>query len=61
MSEKFESLQNKIKDVDKEKLTDLVQDVKQAAENGEISDSEKDELVQLATERLGEPFSGFNI
>lgn len=61
MSDKFEALQNKIKDVDKEQLTGLIQEVKQAAEDGDISDKEKNELVELAKEQLGEPFSGYNI
>lgn len=61
MSDKFEALQNKIKNVDNEKLTGLIREVKQAAEDGEITDTEKEELVETAKEQLGEPFSGFNI
>lgn len=61
MSDKFEALQNKIKNVDKEKLTGLIQEAKQAAEDGEITDTEREELVEIAKEQLGEPFSGFNI
>lgn len=61
MSKMLESLQNKIQNVDKEKLTDLVQEIKQAAEDGKITDNEKQELIKTAKERLGDPFSGFNI
>jgi len=61
MNEKMETLQNKIDEVDKDELTEVVQEVKQASENGEITDEEKNQLVEAAKERLGEPFSGFNI
>lgn len=61
MSDKFEALQNKIKNVDNEKLTGLIREVKQAAEDGEITDTEREELVEIAKEQLGEPFSGYNI
>jgi len=61
MSKKMEELQNKIDEVDKDQLTEVVQKVKDASDNGEITDDEKDQLVEAAKERLGEPFSGFNI
>lgn len=61
MSKVFETLQNKVKEADKSKLKDLIPEVKQAADDGEITEKEKEELVKLAKEQLGEPFSGFNI
>ena len=61
MSKVFETLQNKVKDVDKKELKNVIIEVKQAADDGQITEKEKEELVKLAKEQLGEPFSGYNI
>lgn len=58
---KLEELQNKISSVDKEKLTDVVKEIKKALDNGEISEKDQVELMKMAKQRLGEPFSGYNI
>lgn len=58
---KLEELENKISSVDKEKLTDVVKEVKKALDNGDISEKDQVELMKMAKQRLGEPFSGYNI
>lgn len=58
---KLEELESKISSVDKEKLTDVVKEIKKALDNGEISEKDQVELMKMAKQRLGEPFSGYNI
>lgn len=58
---KLEELENKISSVDKEKLTDVVKEIKKALDNGDISEKDQVELMKMAKQRLGEPFSGYNI
>lgn len=57
----FSQLEEKIQNVDKEQLKDVIIEVKDALNDGKISEKERDELLKLAKERLGEPFSGYNI
>lgn len=58
---KFEELQKKVSQVDKKELTEVINEIKYALDDGKIDDKEQVELVKLAKERLGEPFSGYNI
>lgn len=58
---KFEELQKKVSQVNKEELTNVIKEVGSALDDGNIDEKGKTALVKLAKERLGEPFSGYNI
>lgn len=61
MATKLEELENKIKDVDTDQLTEITQEVEKAFSDEEITEKEKDELIKMTEERLGEPFTGHDI
>ena len=53
MSQKFDELKQKLKNVDKEKAGQLVKDVKQAHDDGDIDENEKKELMSEAKKAAG--------
>lgn len=61
MATKFDELLDKVKTVDLDKLTEILNEVKKAVSDGEITEEDQKTLVEEAKKRKGEPFSGFNI
>ncbi|WP_211316747.1 hypothetical protein [Oceanobacillus arenosus] len=45
MSHKFDELKNKLKNVDKEQAGHLVEEVREAREDGKIDENEKNNLI----------------
>lgn len=48
MSQKFDQLKQQIQNVDKDKVGQLVNEVKQAHSDGKIDKNERDELINTA-------------
>jgi transcription elongation GreA/GreB family factor len=60
MSQKFDELKQKLKNVDKAKTGQLVKEIKQARDDGEIDENEKKELLNSAKTMVGDlDISGF--
>ncbi|WP_225742802.1 hypothetical protein [Marinilactibacillus sp. Marseille-P9653] len=53
MSQKFDELKQKIKNVDKDKAGQLVKEVKEAHSDGKIDKNERDELMDTAKQSFG--------
>lgn len=53
MSQKFDELKQKLKNVDKDQAKQVFQEVKQAREDGKIDENEKNELLSSAKDLLG--------
>lgn len=58
MSQKFDELKQKLKNVDKEKAGQLVKEVKQAHDDGTIDENEKKELLSDAKKMVGNDAAG---
>lgn len=58
MSQKFDELKQKLKNVDKEKAGQLVKEVKQAHDDGSIDENEKKELMNEAKKTVGDDILG---
>lgn len=57
MSQKFDQLKQQIQNVDKDKVGQLVNEVKQAYSDGKIDKNERDELINTAKQS----FSGIDL
>lgn len=53
MSQKFDELKQKIKNVDKAQLGDLMKDFQAAREDGDIDEKERQELMDQAKNAIG--------
>lgn len=56
MSQKFDELKEKIQNIDKDQVNDLINQVKDARKNDEINEDEKQSLVDQAKEKIGGSF-----
>ncbi|RFP39547.1 hypothetical protein DDJ69_31820 [Klebsiella oxytoca] len=56
MSQKFDELKERIQNIDKDQVNDLINQVKDARKNGEINEDEKQSLVDQAKEKIGGSF-----
>lgn len=54
MGQKFDELKNKIDNADKSQVTDILQQVKQENEQGNINDDEKQTLIDKAKDKAGD-------
>ncbi|WP_087972164.1 hypothetical protein [Oceanobacillus rekensis] len=54
MSQKFDELKQKLKNVDKAKAGQLVKEIKQARDDGEIDENEKNDLLNSAKSMVGD-------
>ena len=54
MSQKFDELKHKLKNVDKAKAGELVKDIKQARDDGKIDENEKKDLLHSAKMMVGD-------
>ena len=57
MSQKFDELKQKLKNVDKAQIGDLMKDFQRAKEDGDIDEKERQELMDAAKNSIGD--SGF--
>ncbi|WP_236005972.1 hypothetical protein [Desemzia sp. RIT 804] len=62
MSQKFDDLKQKLKNVDKAQIGDLMKDFERAKEDGEINEKERQELMDAAKNAIGDSgFKGFGL
>ncbi|MFL2100830.1 hypothetical protein [Desemzia sp. FAM 23991] len=62
MSQKFDDLKQKLKNVDKAQIGDLMKDFQRAKEDGEINEKERQELMDAAKNAIGDSgFKGFGL
>lgn len=62
MAKKFDELKNKIENADKSQVTDILQQVKQEKDQGNISEDEKQSLVDKAKDKAGDiDLGNFNL
>lgn len=60
MSQKFDELKQKLKNIDKAQIGDLMKDFQRAKEDGEINEKERQELMDAAKNAIGDSgFKGF--
>ncbi len=53
MSQKFDELKQKIENADKDKIKDIIQQVKQEKDQGNIDENEKQTLMDKAKDKIG--------
>jgi len=53
MSQKFDELKKKIENADKDQIKDIIQQVRQEDEKGNIDKDEKQSLLDKAKEKVG--------
>lgn len=53
MSQKFDELKQKVQNVDKDQAKSVIQEIKQARDNGDIDENEKNSLMDTAKSKLG--------
>jgi len=60
MSQKFDELKEKIENADKDQITDLIQQVQQEDEKGNIDQDEKESLIEKAQSKVGQNIDFMN-
>jgi len=60
MSQKFDELKEKIENADKDQITDLIQQVQQEDEKGNIDKDEKESLIDKAQSKVGQNIDFMN-
>jgi len=53
MSQKFDELKQKLQNVDKDQAKDVVQQIRNARQNGDIDKNEEKDLMDTAKSKLG--------
>lgn len=56
MSQKFDELKQKIQNADTSKAKEIIEEVKQQKQEGNIDENEKNSLIDTAKEKLGGKF-----
>lgn len=56
MSQKFDELKQKVQNIDKDQVKDIIQTIQQEKEQGNIDESEKQSLMDLAKQKAGDDF-----
>jgi len=60
MSQKFDELKEKIENADEDQVTDLIQQVQQEDEKGNIDQDEKESLIGKAKKKAGQNIDFMN-
>lgn len=62
MSQKFDELKQKLKNIDKAQIGDLMKDFQRAKEDGDINEKERQELMDAAKNLIGDnTFKGLGL
>ncbi len=54
MSQKFNELKRQVQNIDKDKVGQLVKEIKQAFEDGKINENERNELISTAKQSFSD-------
>lgn len=61
MSQRFDELKQKIEQADKDKIMDIIQQVKKEKDQGNIDEDEKQTLIDKAKDKVGGSLGKFGL